>query len=369
MCINKIKTQLENTKASIVLGIDGMIDEVWELIENRESSTDFSKITRMSDFGNSIIERKTGGFAKERILKRRVGGGFVCNTGRTVNALGLKTSMVGMFGRQQRDSVFDEFDCKVELFSLGEPAKIHILEFADGKIMMPNLESLINLSWNDIISKYSIGELGTLFNKDIVGLGYWSNIYDYENIFSNIVGICRENEKTKSIFHDLANVDKRSQKALLHLMQILYEQDKILPQSLSLNEHEGGILCKALNIDYPFNINSPTAMNYAVTAVEKLRNCVDIEEIIIHSSYFTVASSRIHGTAYAMQNYCDNPVITTGAGDVFNSGYMLASMTDVSLEDRLRIANATTLHYVSTGQVPNRQQVVEQLVNNEQMAI
>ncbi len=356
-----IKNELEKLNASAILGIDGMVDEVWELVDSRNSDTDFSKITKLIDFGNALTQRKTGGIAKERLLKRRISGGFVCNTGRAVAKLGLKTSFLGMFGQNGINKMFDEFNDLATLYSLGEPANIHILEFSDGKIMMPNLEPIINLKWEDVLAVYPLEELKNMFKTDIIGVGYWSNIYDFDNILANIVKIAKEGGVAKRIFHDFANLNKRSVEALKEALQTLKEQNEFLPQTLSLNEHEGGILCRALNIEYPENINSPDSVLPALKAVEKAQEIIGIDEVIIHSLYFAVAATKTNGSYYAMQNYCENPVKTTGAGDTFNGGYMAVSLTNLTGEEKLCVANSTTYCYVSTGNAPTLEQVINEV--------
>ncbi len=358
---NNIKNELLNLKGSAILGIDGMIDEVWQLIDNRSSATEYSKMPNMMDFANSISARKTGGMAKERLLKRRISGGFVCNTGRAIANLGVSTSFLGMFGADTYDKLFDEFNNKVQIHSLGEPANINILEFSDGKIMMPNLENIINLKWENVIEKYPLSEITSILNKDIVGLGYWSNMYDFENILANIVKICKSNGKTKRILHDFANINKRTNKALLSALNAMKEQDKVLPQTLSLNEHEGAILCSALGVSYPKDVNNPNALNAVLNAVVEAREKTDIDEIVIHTLYFAVCASREKGSAFAVQNYCENPVKTTGAGDTFNGGYMAACLTALTAQEKLCVANATTYCYVSSGNAPTVNDVIKQL--------
>ncbi len=356
-----IKSEMTALNASAMLCIDGMVDEVWELVSSRKSDTEINKMANMIELGNAITERKTGGMATERVLKRRISGGFVCNTGRAVAKLGLKTSLLGMFGENSTESIFDEFNGLADIYSLGAPSNIQILEFTDGKIMMPNLERLINLKWENILDKYSMERVEELLNNDIIGVGYWSNMYDFENILANMVKIAKQNGKTKRFFHDFANLNKRTPEALMQALETLKTQDAILPQTLSLNEHEGGILCKALGIDYPENINDPASMQAALKAVEKAQVKIGIDEVIIHSLYFAVMATKTKGSSFAMQNYCENPVKTTGAGDTFNGGYMTACLTNLKGEEKLAFANATTYCYVATGNAPTMQQVIDEI--------
>ncbi len=356
-----IKTKLNTINGSATLGIDGMIDEVWELIDSRASANEFTKINNLLTFGQALTERKTGGIAKERILKRRSNGGFVCNTGRAVATLGIDTTFLGMFGDEPYEEIFDEFKNLAQIYSIGKPANIHVLEFVDGKILMPNLQPLITCKWEDILAKFGHEKTKEIFNKDIIGVGYWSNMYDFENTLKNIVEICVQNKKTKRVFHDFANLNKRTNQALLCALDCLKTQNEKVYQTLSLNEHEGGILCNALGVEYPKDINRPEAMQPALEAVIKLRNLIGIDEVVIHSLHFAVSSSKTNGDAVAQQKYCENAVKTTGAGDTFNGGYMVASLAKLSQTEKLIVSNAATYYYVSTGNAPNINQVVDSI--------
>ncbi len=359
--IQAIKSAIENQTGTALLGIDGMIDEVWELIDSRVGPGDYKKMDNMITLGNAITERGTGGMAKERLLKRRVCGGFVCNTGRAVAKLGQDTTLLGMFGDEPRDSIFDEYNGLATLVSLDKPVYLHVLEFLDGKIMMPNLDHLINLSWAGIIEKLGMEKLTSLLNVDIVGVGYWSNMYDFDAILGGIVDICLANGKTKRVFHDFANLNKRTADALADALKTLAKENKRLPQTLSLNEHEGAILAKQLGVAYPEDVNNKASSTAVFESVKAMRDIIDIDELIVHTSHYAVVATANHGAAVSNQNYCDKPVKTTGAGDTFNGGYMVASLTDLDPRQRMVFANATTLCYVSTGNPPTKAELLAQL--------
>ena len=356
-----IALALSKEKGTALLGIDGMIDEVWNLVDSRKGPTEYTFVTHMMDLGNAITERGTGGLAKERILKRRSCGGFVANTGRAVATFGLDTTFLGMFGDQPRDPLFDEFNGLATLVSLGKPANIQILEFPDGKIMMPHLDDLLNLRWDDVVALLGEDKMKELFNKDIIGVGYWSNIYDFENIMNGITDICVANGRTKRVFHDFANLNKRTPEALLEALAVLSKLSPRLPQTLSLNEHEGGILADILGIAYPADINNPDSLEGALTAVEAIRNQVNIDEVVIHTSHYAVMATATQGVASSRQNFCQKPVKTTGAGDTFNGGYMVSALTDLTPTERLTVANITTLCYVATGAPPTLSRFLEEM--------
>ena len=312
--------RIRSLDGSVLMGIDGMIDEVWELLASRTGPGDYTKMTRMMEFGEAITQRGTGGLAKERLLKRRCCGGFCCNTGRATATLGCPTTLLGMFGAAPHDPAFDEFKGVCDLVSLGEPAHIHVLEFSDGKIFMPNLDALLNLRWQDVVERVGEPRLRALCDVDILGMGYWSNLYDFEAIMDALVHSYLPQGKTRRVFHDFANLSKRSPQALQEAVELLARLNSKLPQTLSLNEHEGGILAQLYGIDYPGAVNARQNQAAVEQAAIALQQKTGLDEIIIHTLYFAVVATATQGAASALPDSCENPVKTTGAGDTFNGG-------------------------------------------------
>ena len=355
-----ILDELRRTKPTVLLGVDGMIDEVWELLASRTGPGRYTKMTRLMEFGEAITERGTGGLAKERLLKRRTNGGFVCNTGRATATLGAPTTMLGMFGAQT-DPVFDEFKGLATMVSVGDPVMMHNIEFSDGKIMMPNLDALMNLKWTDLVERLGEARLRALCTVDLVGVGYWSNLYDFEHIMTALVGDYLQNGRTQRVFHDFANLNKRSGEALDDALVLLGRLNAALPQTLSLNEHEGGLLARHFGVPYPENVNAPESEGAVLAATVELRNRTGLDEVVIHTLYCAAAATAARGAASVPQDCCPNAIKTTGAGDTFNGGYLVACAADIPLDARLRAANAATRYYVEHAFPPTREQLVAQM--------
>ncbi len=340
--MENILNKLKNSNCSALLGIDGMVDEVWEIIEKRNSPTDVVKMEKLLSFGQAVTERGTGGIAKERLLKRRSSGGFVANTGRAVAKLGVNSTFLGMF--DPLDKVFYEFNDIATLIPVGSPIYMNILEFSDGKIMMPHLNELLNLKWENISLKLGEDKLKEVFNVDIVGVGYWSNLFDFDNILREICTLALENKKTKYIFHDFANLNKRTLEALGEAIEVLKRENKRVPQILSLNKHEGILLAKYLGFEIPENPEDFKVL------VSKMREKMDIHEFLVHTIDFSVIATE-NECEITYQKLCEKPTKTTGAGDTFNGSYMAAKLVEENAQKRLEFANAVAYHYVETGDI------------------
>ena len=359
VCIPDIAAFLRGMGGNMVIGFDGFIDEVWWLLESRSDEGGFEYLERMKTFGEQIVGRGTGGLARETVIKRRSFGGFTCNTGMAAAGLGLRPALIGMYGRTEINEAFAPLSGKCELISVGDPAVCRILEFSDGKIMLPSLSNLLGFKWDILETETDFGRVGGLFDSaDIICVGYWSNLLNFDDIIIRLVcDHCRG--KQKRLLFDFANLSKRSPDALKKTLLQLGNLNAKVPMTLSLNEHEGKILLRN------YGKGGFSDAGGALDALRDLRKRVRLDEIIIHAPGFAAGISESEGTAMIPQVYCANPAIMTGAGDTFNGGYAAACMASpfrLRFEDRLAIANAAAYLYVSNGFPPGRDALLNHLV-------
>ena len=331
----------------ITLGLDGFVDEVWQVLENRSSRTDYKVFDKMRDFAKSVYDTGEGGYANEIIRKRRSYGGFVANTGKAVGRLGANPTLLGMFG-SPLDPVFAEFNAAYPLISIASPSICQIFEFRDGKLMLPYVEESMDFSWDSLQSAMPRKDLENAFDADIVAIGYWSQLQHFDNIITELCNKLLIPGRCKRMFYDFADIRKRDKEALIHTLSLLADLD--MPMSLSLNEHEAALLFSYYNNH--FDWEQPKG---AEQEAEEVRKKTDLDELIIHTPTFALAATSTEGTATVPQHHCQNPIITTGAGDNFNGGYLTASLASghLTLSERLHVGNATTSFYIKNGHSPN----------------
>ena len=352
--INKISDYFQNVHGNITLGIDGYIDEVWQLLDSRAGLGDYTVCQKMKSFGERIVSRGEGGITIEIVSKRKSCGGFTGNTSRAVSGLGLRPTIIGMYGRGSVNPVFAEMESGGNLISIGEPAVSHIYEFEDGKVMLPYIQSILELDWDSLTE--ALGEQ-TLFDiygsSDIFALGYWSSMHAFDEI---VLNLCKKSKKKpKKMFYDFGDVTKREPESLLKTLSLLGELDSYVPMALSLNEHEADSLFACYGESFPLD-------GYAAEkGVSAIRARIGISELIVHTPYFAVMSSAEEGGVTAVQAHCERPVRTTGAGDTFNGGYLTAGLGGLNAYERLAAANAATSCYVKRGNCPDCGQLVDEM--------
>jgi len=356
--MDKVAEYFSRVSGHITIGIDGYIDEVWQVVDSRSSLEDYTVCRQMKGFGERIVSRGEGGLTMEIISKRRNYGGFTGNTSRAVCSLGLRPKVIGMYGAGVINPVFAGMDETCDLISIGEPAVCHIFEFEDGKVMLPYLRSIQNLDWGTLTAALGEQALYDIFGgSDIFALGYWSSMHAFDDIISNL---CKNSKgKPKKIFYDFGDVTKREPQALTYTLSALRGLDGCVPMSLSLNEHEAGALYACFGESFPQDGEA------AEKSIIEMRGRVGISELIVHTPYFAVMASAEEGGAMVKQAHCERPVRTTGAGDTFNGGYITASLGGLNAYERLAVGNAATSCFVRTGDSPDRARLMEEMGRRE----
>ena len=356
--INKIAGYFNNPSGKLTLGIHSCIEEVWEILSVRKSDDDYVIYTKMRDFAQDVLDCGEGGYSNEIVLKRRSYGGFVTNTGKAVGRLGADLVLIGLFGTNSIDPVFKEFQDSHTLLSVGAPTGGATYEFSDGKIMLPHIENIIDFNWDSLTNALPWDKLKKAFTEaDIIALGYWSLMPAFDEILQKICEHFIEGGRCKRFFFDFADIRKRDNASLKNTMEKLTVINKKIPITLSLNEHEAELLFTGLGERFGHD------QAIAESTIGNVREKTGLDEIVVHTPRFAAVSSYSEGIAVVPQRYCENPVRTTGAGDNFNGGYMVASVRtgDLNIHERLFAGNATTGFYVRNGYPPDISELIQEM--------
>lgn len=347
---------INSVSGRILLGCDGFVDEVYQVVDVRQSLTEFTPMNNLRQFGELIVARSDGGVGLEIVHKRRCSGGFTPNTGRIAAVLGLEPTLVGLYGENEIDPAFDEFKENCQIHSLGDPAVTLVFEFPDGKILMSALKSVANLTWQDFVAFFGPEKLADLFKDlDIIGLGYWSLTPDFDQFLEGILAQLDPAKLPRRMFFDFADIKKKSRESFMETMALIRKYNSVVPMTISLNEHEGEEIFARYGM--PCH-ESPRELAADLTA---LRKEIGIDELVIHTPTFAVASNAGEGEAHVMQETQKNVIRTAGAGDSFNGGYLTASLGDLPMRERMVIANAATAFFVTHAAAPSKEELIAQI--------
>ena len=352
----QLLSAFRNINGSVLIGIDGYVDEVWNLVQSRNEKKEAVLYTHMKQYADRIYNAAGGGMAVEIVRKRRSYGGFTANTGNAVTTLGIDTTMLCLFGADTIDSVFEPFEQSCKVISIGNPSLTHIFEFDDGKVMLPYEENTNKTSWHKLINDLGEDALTQLLvQSELVALGYWACMPDFDNIITEICQCLKHSSKTKRIFLDFADVGKKSIDSLKQVFPLLNKLNNSTPITLSMNEHEAAVVCSL----YDIALNAKQAPE--PTQIESLHKQIGIDEIVVHTPWYALAATTQEGVSIKKQNYCEKPVRTTGAGDTFNGGYISSIMAGLPIEDRLDFANRVVYYFLANGVAPELEDILNTL--------
>ena len=347
----------EDYAGKLVIGIDGFIDIAWEIIQFREGVNDYQFYEKMSGFSGDLAKCEGGGgFLREVVEKRLSLGGFTGNVPSAVLGFGVRPTVIGMLGKDAIDPAYDRIAAASDMISVGAPAIDNIFEFTDGKLMLPHLQDLMSLNWKQITDIVGEARLKEIFSKaDIIAMGYWSLIPAYDEIIEGICSLVTEGGREKRLFFDLADIRKNSKEELQSSIKKWSEFNKHIPITLSMNEHETELLFSYYGETFA------QEMEGADEKTERVRKATGLDEVVIHTPHFAAAAQETEGRMVLPQNYCESAVITTGAGDHFDGGYIVGLLRKRPMAERIALGNACTDLYVSRGYSPSEADVQEVL--------
>jgi hypothetical protein len=355
--VRKYTDFLRDIRGKILLGCDGFVDETYEIVEVRKSPSEFTPMKKLRQFGELIVERADGGVGLELVPKRRCEGGFAINTGRVAACLGLKPRLPGLYGSKTIDPAYEQFMGVCELHSLGDPALTIALEFGDGKVLMSNLAAVSSLSWGDFEKHFGAKKLKEMFSGvDILGLGYWSLTANFDDLFQGFMKQYEAITPPRRMFFDFADIKKKSSESFIKSLELIKSYSSKIPMVFSLNEHEVLELFSRIGVARP--ALTPKAISSALTIA---REKIGFAELVVHTPEFAAASSAAEGEASALQERQTKVIRLAGAGDSFNGGYLCASLGNLSLKERLVVANAVTAFFVTHGTPPTKEELIAQI--------
>ena len=356
--LSKLEGLSEKIKTKrFFLGFDGYIDSLYSLAKTRESLSEWERMDQMSIFGQRILDVAGSSANVERVLKRKISGGFAPNTCKAVNGLGIEVCLMASIGFPEVDQLFSSLAERqnIKALPIGNPGETLGLEFDDGKIMLTDFENIYKITWNSILERIGQEALfRELEHADAMGFGHWSLLLAMDDIWTHLIEEIfpsLSNIDQKLFFVDLADIKKRKKKDIQTMLKILAKANEQVPVMLSLNDQEAIDISKALD-DVP--TIEPNKENYGdyIDAGKKLNQKIGISYLVIHSPHFaTISTPSEH--YWVTEGFTSKPSYTTGAGDHFHSGVAVGISCDLEPQEAILIGNALTAIFVRTGDSPD----------------
>jgi hypothetical protein len=343
-----------------IVGLDGFVDKIVAPVEKRHGLGDqFEAVPTIAEMG-AKISAAAGKSANIELYPRfeKLGGNgpIMANA---MLSLGMDVRYVGALGKPNLHPVFEEFASKTKAVSICEPGITTAMEFKDGKVMLGNTLSLEEIDYSRVIDACGEGEFIDLLSRaDLVSVVNWTMIPKMTAFLVELLEKLIPNlppRDTRHFFFDLADPAKRSSSDISEVLQVISRFQAHSEVTLGLNYNEGLQVCEVLGL----KSGSKDEESLRSMATEIRRN-LEISTVVLHPVESAACATK-DGSWWSPGPYCEDPKITTGAGDHFNAGFCSARLSGFSPTASLALATCTSGHYVRTAQSPSTSQVVELL--------
>ena len=342
-----------------VVGFDGFVDTIVTPVGLRRGQGDaFTPIATIDEFGRRILGaagKSTNLEFYPRLEKLGGNGPIMANA---LASFGLKVTYLGILGYPNLHPVFADFAKRAEVHSIAEPGYTDALEFEDGKIMLGKHQSLKQMNWANIKSRFGkdkfAAQMGT---ADLVGFVNWTMLTHMSDIWSAVLKeICPGMKSPRrKLFIDLADPEKRTGEDIARALELVAAFQKHFDVILGLNEKEGYEIAKVLGVSTADH--SPEGL---LKLCKEIHERIRVDSLVIHPTAYALASGQ-DGATMVQGPFTSKPKITTGAGDHFNSGFCLGKLLGFSTERCLLVGVTTSGFYVRTGQSPSIKDLVGML--------
>jgi hypothetical protein len=334
-----------------ILGLDGFVDTIVTPVGLRAGQGEnFTPISTITEFGQRILGaagKSTNIEFYPRMDKLGGNGPIMANA---ILAQGANVTYIGALGTPDVHPVFADLAKRAKVISLCAAAATTAAEFTDGKVMLGMMKSLDEITSAKIESVMgSEAYRSAIGSADLIALVNWTMIPNMTAIFNDLVSRILPQAPAKPgriFFFDLADPEKRSNADLSYALETIGKFEQFGRVSLGLNLKEAQQVYSALGLGV--ETESETGLR---TMADKIRKQLDVTTVIVHPKESAACATR-DGTFWIPGPYVAKPLITTGAGDHFNAGFVSGQMMGMSPEACLGLGVCTSGHYVRTAVSP-----------------
>lgn len=341
---------------SALVGFDGFIDVILDVVERRESADAYTRLRTIGEFSR-LIAGAAGRSANFELVARgaRFGGnGPLLASG--LAGLGLGLTYIGAVGDGEAartiHPTFGPFAARCRrVIPIGVPAHTDALEFEDGKLMLGQSACIQRIAWRDIADRVGLGTMREIVRgAAIIGLVNWVMMPGAEGIWEGLcadvlaeVPACTPAGDPRRVIVDLADPAKRSDDDLRRALGILRRMQGMVPVTLGLNLSEAERVAGAVGV--PWGRRSGVPAERLRAMAESLHRRLGLDSVVIHPRE-GAAGCDAGGAAWFDGPMTPSPRLSTGAGDHFNAGFIGARAAGLALAESIAVACATSGAYV-----------------------
>jgi sugar/nucleoside kinase (ribokinase family) len=347
-------------KLNAFVGVDGFVDEIIHVVDKRENAEKYERIRTIGKMAERIAAAAGKSTNIELVVQQTKLGGNGPIMANALASLGLKVTYLGALGYPTLHPVFADFAKRVEVGSIAEASHTDALEFDDGKLMVGKMTPLNEVTWENIQARFGREKFRQKFTQsDLVGFVNWTMIPYMSELWDSLLKeLCASfSGRRRKIFFDLADPEKRTREDILQALELIKRFEKFFDVILGLNEKEAFEIANVMGLRA--EVNSPNEL-LAMTC--EMNRALRINTLVVHPVSYALAVSS--GDAEIIEGpFIPKPLITTGAGDHFNSGFCLGKLLGFDNAMSVLTGVTTSGYYVRTAQSPTIRQLAELMQN------
>jgi hypothetical protein len=343
------------------VGLDGFVDEILHAVDKRHSADSYDRMPTIARLAERLAAAAGRITNLELVNQRTKLGGNGPIMANALASLGLKVAYLGNLGYPNLHPIFDEFARRAEVYSIAQPGLTDAVEFEDGKIMLGKHTYLKDVTWANICARFGKDKFAAKVQEaDLVGFVNWTMLTAMSDIWAAVLKeICPALPAgpRRTVFFDLADPEKRTSEDIRRALELILQFRRYFNVILGLNEKEA---CEIARV-FSLNAGDHSKPGLAKLSVE-IHARVPVNTLVVHPVQYALSVSD--GKVSLLDGlYTSKPLITTGAGDHFNSGFCLGKL--LGLEDALALLTGVTTsgYYVRTAQSPGVTELVATMRN------
>jgi hypothetical protein len=352
-------------KPDVVVGFDGFVDSIIDVVETRETPTEYKSFATIAAYGKRVNEAAGKSTAFELVVRQQKIGGNGPIMANALCSYDYAITAIGVLGGDHVHPAFQPLAARAKrVVNLGPNCSTDALEFHDGKLMLVKPAGLDAVSYDTLLAKAGgVAGVKELFRapKGIATVNWTMSLGMTEmwrRFAAEILPGLRADRPLW--FIDLADPAKRTREDIKAGLDAMRELQRHADVVLGLNEAECRQILGVLGLAWPA---AASEWESAREGCVQIRAKLGLSRIMCH----LVKSSAVAwdgGSAGAEGFFEPKPLITTGAGDHFNAGFVAGLLAGIAPAQCLQLGGATSGYYVRTGISPSRAQVCEFLQSN-----
>src|SRR6266699_3826522 len=288
LCAQKLLAAADRAgQVTAFVGLDGFVDEILHVVDKRMDAQNYERVPTIASLAERIAEaagKSTNIELVNQFTKLGGNGPIMANA---LASFGLKVTYLGNLGYPNLHPVFAEFASRAEVYSIAEPGYTDALEFEDGKIMLGKHQSLKQVNWENIKSRFGFDRFSDqLCTADLVGFVNWTMLTSMSDVWAQVLqGVCPKVQGPKrKLFFDLADPEKRTPEDILRALELIVMFQKYFDVILGLNEKESYEIAGVLGLK-PAKSSVDTLLQLS----QDIRRLLPVETVLIHPTTCALA--------------------------------------------------------------------------------